>query len=696
MPKVSIVVPVWNEEKYLEKCLDSIKTQNFKDFEVIIVDDCSTDNTKRIIEEFVGKNKKFKNKKTPVNSGTGDALNLGFLDALGEYQTWVSGDSWVYPNFLECFVDALDKNPKAVLAYCDSLCFNQDKTYSVHKSIRFNKKKLWEDNYIGQNWMFREEAKKKAGDFCNITCEDYYMHLMLAEQGSFIYVPKNLGCWRNHPKNLTNTISIPENWPQMNSVRALVKWKIANYKVAYISPTYFKEGWKFIDMINRKSQNIAIRHISNKNRHDLMIGKNDKEIEEVLKSCDAVHVYGFLPEQYKKFIHCPIIKTTWSNNLNDITFYEELYTKHIEFPKVSIVIPVYNEELYLYECLNSIKNQLYSDFEVIIVDDCSTDKSNQIIDFFKKIDPRFKSYKTEKNSGTATALNIGFKHAKGFYQTWIAGDNWVTNDFLLSLTIALDLNPDVVMAYADVFSVDEDNKNKKIIRSHDFNKKEIQSSICITCIWLFRANAKRKAGDYCDNICEDYYMHLMLLEQGKFLHVKEVLGCWRNHEKNLTNTVTTVQGNRPIAVARALARWNCTKTKIAFISPKNQNWHYMDSINKFSDSYSMRYICYDETYDLMIGKDDYEIENILLECDLVHCDDEMPEGLMKKIKAPIIYGNWTKSHKSLSEYEKAYKEKLNETIRKQQGKSTPIATVTASRKNSAISSSRSVNNIRLL
>jgi glycosyltransferase involved in cell wall biosynthesis len=696
MPKVSIVVPVWNEEKYLEKCLDSIKTQNFKDFEVIIVDDCSTDNSKEIIERFVTEDSRFKSKKTPVNSGPGCALNLGFLDVVGKYQTWVSGDSWVYPNFLECFVDALDKNPKAVLAYCDSLNFNQDKTYSEHRSIKFDKKKLWDYNYVGQSWLFRAEVKEKAGDFCSITCEDYYMHLMMAEQGNFIYVPKVLGCWRNHPKNLTNRISVPENWPQMNSVRALVKWNIADYKVAYVSPTYFKEGWDFIDMINKNSKKIAIRHISNKKRHDLMIGKDDREIEEVLQSCDAVHVYGFLPEQYKKFVHCPIIKTTWSNNKSDILFYDQLYTQHTKNPKVSIVVPIYNEYNYLYECLNSIRLQSYGDFEVIMVDDCSIDKSFQIVDFFKKIDPRFKSYKTDKNSGTATALNIGFKHAKGFYQTWIAGDNWVTTDFLSNLVDALEKNPDAVMAYADVTVIDKNNNRHKA-SSSAFNKKEIQRSICITCSWLFRADAKRKAGDYCKNLCEDYYMHLMLLEQGRFVQVKKTLGCWRNHANNLTNTVTNIQRNRPIDIARALARWNCTDIKVASISPKNQSWNYMNSINKFSNICSARYICYDQTYDLTIGKNDREIEKILSQCSIVHCDDEIPEELIKKITVPIVYGNWSSS--SYRECEEIYKEAINEpdqALRKQQSQPTSKPTHTTSRKKTAVPSSRTTNNIRLL
>jgi hypothetical protein len=165
----------------------------------------------------------------------------------------------------------------------------------------------------------------------------------------------------------------------------------------------------------------------------------------------------------------------------------------------------------------------------------------------------------------------------------------------------------------------------------------------------------------------------------------------------LTNTVTNIQRNRPIDIARALARWNCTDIKVAFISPKNQSWNYMNSINKFSNICSARYICYDQTYDLTIGKNDREIEKILSQCSIVHCDDEIPEELIKKITVPIVYGNWSSS--SYRECEEIYKEAINEpdqALRKQQSQPTSKPTHTTSRKKTAVPSSRTTNNIRLL
>ena len=80
--------------------------------------------------------------------------------------------------------------------------------------------------------------------------------------------------------------------------------------------------------------------------------------------------------------------------------------------KFSIVIPVYNVEKYIDKCLNSIINQTYKNFEVIIVNDGTKDNSQQIIDEYVKKDNRFKSYKKE-NGGLSDARNYGIKYATG-------------------------------------------------------------------------------------------------------------------------------------------------------------------------------------------------------------------------------------------------------------------------------------------
>lgn len=101
-------------------------------------------------------------------------------------------------------------------------------------------------------------------------------------------------------------------------------------------------------------------------------------------------------------------------------------------PTISIVIPVYNVEKYLDQCLNSILQQEYKDFEVILVDDGSTDNSGNICDQFAKIDYRFKVIHKE-NEGVSIARNIGIQQARGKWISFIDSDDWIEKYYLTEI-----------------------------------------------------------------------------------------------------------------------------------------------------------------------------------------------------------------------------------------------------------------------
>lgn len=96
-------------------------------------------------------------------------------------------------------------------------------------------------------------------------------------------------------------------------------------------------------------------------------------------------------------------------------------------PKLSIIIPFYGVENYIEKCLESVKNQTYLDFEVILVNDGSKDNSEKIVDRFVKEDKRFKCYK-KKNGGLSDARNYGMKYAKGEYITFLDSDDYIDLD----------------------------------------------------------------------------------------------------------------------------------------------------------------------------------------------------------------------------------------------------------------------------
>lgn len=105
--KVSIIIPVYNVEKYIKKCLRSIEEQTYFNFEVLIINDGSTDSTKNICAEFAVRNSRFKvfNRQ---NEGVSAARNLGLSKANGEYICFVDGDDYLSPNYLAFLVGYMD------------------------------------------------------------------------------------------------------------------------------------------------------------------------------------------------------------------------------------------------------------------------------------------------------------------------------------------------------------------------------------------------------------------------------------------------------------------------------------------------------------------------------------------------------------------------------------------------------------
>lgn len=109
-----------------------------------------------------------------------------------------------------------------------------------------------------------------------------------------------------------------------------------------------------------------------------------------------------------------------------------------ETPKVSVIVPVYNSEKYLQHCINSIINQSFTDFELILINDGSKDNSKEICDRNAEADKRIKVVH-QKNSGVSYARNVGIEIASGDYICFIDSDDWVEKDYLLKLYEKADL-----------------------------------------------------------------------------------------------------------------------------------------------------------------------------------------------------------------------------------------------------------------
>lgn len=132
IPKVSVIVPVYNNESYLRETLNSLKNQTFSDFEVLCIDDGSIDASSDIIREYEAFDERF-HYIFQENSGAGPARNHGMHMAKGEFIAFLDGDDFYSPNYLEKMVDALDKT-KADVCICEIDKFNSKTGQTINIS----------------------------------------------------------------------------------------------------------------------------------------------------------------------------------------------------------------------------------------------------------------------------------------------------------------------------------------------------------------------------------------------------------------------------------------------------------------------------------------------------------------------------------------------------------------------------------
>lgn len=145
---ISIIVPVYNSEKYLTKCIRSIFLQTYKDFEIIIIDDGSTDNSSEICDMLALEDERVTVIHT-MNNGVSSARNIGIDRANGKYIMFIDSDDWIEPNFLLSFINIANDSTDLIIGGYTEKNVNCMNIHSF-KNIKFNKedmKKYFEDMY---------------------------------------------------------------------------------------------------------------------------------------------------------------------------------------------------------------------------------------------------------------------------------------------------------------------------------------------------------------------------------------------------------------------------------------------------------------------------------------------------------------------------------------------------------------------
>ncbi len=208
----------------------------------------------------------------------------------------------------------------------------------------------------------------------------------------------------------------------------------------------------------------------------------------------------------------------------------------MENKKISVVLPVYNGEHRVSRALESILHQTYQNFEVIAVNDCSTDDTNAVLQQFAQMDNRVRVIQNETNLKLPRTLNHGFEEAIGEYLTWTSDDNAYKPEALTMMAKYLDEHEEVDLVYCDFDIVQLDGTYKSTVLL--LNPDEMRFENTVGACFLYRRELAKKIGEYDPELflSEDYEYWLRAYLNGKMHHISEVLYEYGWHDKSLTVT----------------------------------------------------------------------------------------------------------------------------------------------------------------
>ncbi len=572
MPKISVIIPLYNAEKYIGLTMQTLLAQTFNDFEVIVVDDCSTDRSLEIVKTFV--DPRIKIIRNEKNLGLpGSVRTVGLAHAHGDYIYFMDDDDLIAPNGLEILFNAAENSQADVTSsvyyfvpidsefqtieelqtekrpYGKNTAVSSDlKTRIVeeylhnkspippwmslyrHKFLRANDIKFRDT--IGEDVIFLIEVLCKTDKIFKLE-DAFFVHrkrtgaLTAPTEEHFYQLPRRLRSILDSFNSLDDILSDAlkdygsEDHFLIDSLskKIIEKGLIRPYMVPFYRMSPFKT-WQVIR----------------------------QEIDEPLM---RKFVYAYFAECFNNVQND---EETLGLKLK----MRELQSNANVAPKISVIMPMYNAEKYIDTALKTLVDQTFTDFEIILVDDCSTDRTLEIAKSF--IDPRIRIIENKKNLGhPGSARNVGFEHARGEYVYFMDDDDILMPNCLETFLDAIGDN-DVVFDSAWLEAVNGENLlleelDCRVVRldggktvSTDPKQRiwdEMVQHKMHYPPWLFLYR-RTLLNDirFPDCVAEDvFFLFDVLLATSHIVKIREPVYIWRQHESSALHTINRLEKN---------------------------------------------------------------------------------------------------------------------------------------------------------
>lgn len=591
MKGITVIVPCYNVEKYIDKCVQSLINQTYKNLEIILVDDCSTDNTWKIINKYSKNHENIKCIKNEKNRGAGYSRNIALKQAKNDYISFIDSDDYIEDNYYESMMKQL-KLEKSDLIVCD-IFVKYDSVDGTNQRSTACEGKIEKYNFIHNglaaspcNKIFKKQDLLKYPFPEGIMNEDIATVLAIIINSKKIsynnevyynYVQRKSSVQNSSLSNSRLDIfksldilekRVPINKKNSKYWEAIIYNQIIMFLIYVIPKEQDKKKRKYFlkqfDLLSRK-YNIRQNHLW---WTFLSVqGKKHRIYYRLLLKFNCTGLYN-LSNNLISFYH------TYNNKIKKSVIKENITIQDLEKQakiqkdlkenkyKISVVIPNYNYEKFMLQRLYSILYQTVKIDEIIILDDCSTDNSRKLID---EIVEKLKDYinikkiYNETNSGSAfKQWEKGFNFAKGDY-VWIAeADDYSEKNFLKTVIKPLKNYDDIKISYVDTAFIDKDGyvimrsikPEIDILKTGHWDKDFINNGIdeisdyaYLNCTIANVSSVLFKNDNYSSFFKEsgkfkqagDWLFYVNVISQGKIAYSNKPINYYRVHGNNVTS-----------------------------------------------------------------------------------------------------------------------------------------------------------------
>lgn len=591
--RISVIVAVYNTEKYIEKCIKSLLNQTYPDLEIIIVEDGSTDDSKKILKKY-SDNEKIKIIYNEKNYGLSYSRNVGLKYASGDFIGYIDSDDYIDLDYYEKLMVSIEEN-KSEIALCDMKVVYEDtgaeQISKCYTGEAFNLYNVINNGLVASacNKLFKKDliskykfAEGKVNEDIAVVIPSLVNAKKISYAKTFYYYVQRGGSIQNSgfsDKRFDIFTGVETTLERIKDNDAYEKLKdaiIFNQLIVllfYVIPketNFIKRG-----QILKKYHNFIIKYnIKDNKNYQEFLSKESKvnriyysnlvtlNVDNLIALDNLLISLYYLLKKLKRLKYKKIIPNITLDELEAKAKKQYLYEQ--TDIKISVIVPNYNYGRFLYQRIYSILNQNYKIFELIILDDKSKDNSMEIIENIvnrinKYIDVRL--IKNDVNSGNAfNQWQKGLEMAHGDY-VWICeADDYCKKNFLKKVTEPIRENKDIVISYADTGFIDGDGNviKKSLIDQIDLLKtnhwhdsyvndgiEEINNYTYLNCTIPNVSGTIIKTGNYGKILekaktfkqCGDWYFYINVLKLGKIAYNKKTLNYYRLHGNNISSTM---------------------------------------------------------------------------------------------------------------------------------------------------------------